>query len=164
MRCICGESFEVPSLRQLRQLAAEHMIVEIFDDPAFWAAKGCFVCGRNAEQTFRAQIQLQSAVYETVVVGPERRSVPIIYTIARALFGGLAGYAVLAVDGATQKTEHVLTQEAASIEFSLQSCQRCASKDDIRSRLAHTLSFHQLFLEMKEDFPSIRITNVVPRE
>lgn len=160
IRCVCGISFEVPSLRQLKLMAAENMIVEIFDDPAFWASSGCFVCDRAAETEFRTQLQLQPAIYETVVIGPERRSAPLVATIASVLFGRLAGHLVFAADAATQATEQVLVQEAAAIEFSLQACELCASKDDIQSSLAHTLSFHQLFLEMKEDFPAIHIANI----
>ncbi len=98
-------------------MAAEHMIVEIFDDPAFWDSRGCFVCDHAGEKEFRVQIQLQPAMYETVVVGPERRSTPIIATIASTLFGRLAGHAVLAADAATQATEQVMVQEAACAFF-----------------------------------------------
>ena len=160
IRCICGTSFEVPSLRQLKMMGAENMIVEIFDDPEFWASNGCFVCDSSAEREYRAHVQLRPALYETIVVGPERRGAPIIATVLGTLLGRLAGHAVMAVDAATQATERVLVQEAASVEFSLHSCESCAAKDDIRPRLAQELSFHQLFLEMKEDFPAIQISAI----
>ncbi|MFO0817990.1 MAG: hypothetical protein U1A77_08615 [Pirellulales bacterium] len=142
-------------------MAAENMIVDLFDDPAFWLANGCLVCGRVTEAEFRAVIQLRPAIYETVVVGPHRRSTPIISTIASIFFGHIADLAVFAVEAATQATERILVQEEAVIEFSLHSCKSCASQDDIKSSLANKLALHQLFLEMKEDFPAIRITDII---
>ncbi|WP_283434403.1 hypothetical protein [Neorhodopirellula lusitana] len=143
-------------------MSAENVIGEIFDDPDFWLSNGCFICDNNAEQRFHTFIQLQPAIYETVVVGPERSAVPVLHTVVRALFGRLAGYAVLAADAATQQTERVIAQEEDGIEISLQTCRHCSSRDNVTTSLAEKLAFHALFLEMKEDFPAIRITKISP--
>lgn len=143
-------------------MSAENVIGEIFGDPEFWLSNGCLICDNFAEQRFRVYIQLQPAIYETVVVGPERSGVPVLHTVVRTLFGRVAGYAVLAADAATQKTERVLAQEEDGIEISLQTCHHCSSRDNVNALLAERLAFHTLFLEMKEDFPAIRIANISP--
>ena len=133
------------------------MIVDIFNDPNFWNANGCFVCDDAAESALMIKVQLQPLRYETVVVGPERTGTPIVAAVLGFLFGVFAWWAVQAV---TEKTEQVLVQEAAWIEFPVYVCQRCASEENLESRLSHKLAYHPLFLEIKEDYPSACIVQM----
>ena len=160
LQCPCGKRFEVPSLRQLRIQAAENVIIEIFDDPEFWATTGCFICGQSTQQTFLVDVQLQPRIYATVVVGPERRSVPILQVIFGSFFGIFGKFAVAAVDDATQKRERVLVQEADGIQFSVRTCNSCAEQENHRTRIVEKLWAHKLFIEMREDYRDIRIAQI----
>lgn len=161
IRCVCGTSFEVPSLRQLKTLAAENVIVDIFEDPGYWSSIGCFICKANTDEKFWVRVQLQAAAYRNVAVGPQRRGMPIIQTVLGVIFGAGARLAVAAADAMTEKTERRLVQPEKSIEFPLRTCKSCAAKDEIQAQLAQELIFHALYVEMKEDYPDIRITSII---
>ena len=161
IRCGCGQSLEVPSLRQLKLSGAEHLIVDKFDDPDFWNQNGCYLCERRAETPFGLEMELAAPVYEVIAVGPERRSAPILSAIVGALFGGLAGHAVRAVDAATQKTERVLTSEGKKLEVVMQCCTMCSSRDDLQQKVAEKIAFDPLFMEIKEDYPGVRVVKLV---
>ena len=162
IRCICGTTFEVPSLRQLKLQAAENVIAENFSSPSFWSENGCFLCSRNAKCRILVYVQLKAEKYGNVVVSPPRRGIAIIHTVVQSLFGRFAGFGVLLADLATEKKERMLLQDEEGIEFPLFCCRLCASQSDLREHLSQALMVHELYLEMKEEYTDIRIASIAP--
>ncbi|MEL6110847.1 MAG: hypothetical protein AAFU85_32985 [Planctomycetota bacterium] len=161
IRCVCGNSFDVPSLRELRKFAAENVIGEIFGDREFWNQNGCFLCKEIVEKKFLVSIILKPELYQSVVVGPDRRGVPILSGVLGALFCGLAALLVSAADHATKKTQLVLVQAEDRVDFPIWCCRSCTADDEVESEICRALLEHKLYLEMREDYPAIRISQVV---
>lgn len=161
IQCGCGKAVHIPSLRQLRLSSAEHLIVQQFDDPKFWSRNGCYLCGGDAEQPLGLVLELTPPEYAEVIIGPERRSLPLIHTLVSVFLGRLGGLAVLAADAATQKTETVLYRDGQYLETILYCCAKCRDRVECDKDIADKLEFESFIIELKEDYPSARVFKLV---
>ena len=149
IRCRCGESINVPPLREIQANTPERLLVEVFNDETFWDEQGCYLCGVPIKRKVFANIQLAGPVYGTLPGEVHPLSV-----IGSMLFGGI--FAIW------RSRETVVVKDAIVLKLPFRLCYPCAHDDHTIDDCMSKLTSDRLGKDLLARYPGLRYERAGP--